>query len=402
MKVAQINIRLSEGGAANVANSLHEYFISNNFDSYFYYGYGKKTLESKYHDDKKNHVKLTSSSKVLMNYFSHKLLGVDYFSGSLNDIDFDSFDIIHLHAVHSHFIGCDELKKFVEKYKSKIIWTLHDYWSLTARCAVPGICTSWKENCVKCTNKKAYPSTLIDSTMAKSVKLDLVEYLQQNVCLISPSRHLYDAVKSKYPNSNISLISNTVSNYIDSNANESLLKLSEQSFKMEGSIDVLVIANNLSDHSKTDWLWVETISRLPNFNINIVGDNLPTLNFDYKYYGVVLEQDKLVEIITGADVMLFTSVIDNNPLSIIECLVLGTPVVAKKSLAADELLDIFSVDTYENIDLLVDDIESFFGWECWSRKSVSQLALKHFSRDVFFNKHMKLYNTIINNRLSDK
>lgn len=43
-----------------------------------------------------------------------------------------------------------------------LVWTLHDHWSVTGRCAFTDGCEGWKTGCQKCPTLNNYPPVKID------------------------------------------------------------------------------------------------------------------------------------------------------------------------------------------------------------------------------------------------
>ena len=68
-------------------------------------------------------------------------------------------DIINMHNIHSGFINIPMWFSFLREYNKPIIWTLHDCWSFTGRCAHFSLihCDKWKTGCFNCNNNYAYP-----------------------------------------------------------------------------------------------------------------------------------------------------------------------------------------------------------------------------------------------------
>ena len=79
-----------------------------------------------------------------------------------------------------------------------VVWTLHDGWPITGRCAYWFDCGQWKTECKKCPDLSRYPKTFIDSSsfMWKKKK----EYFNSgwNPIIICPSQWLTDRVKESY------------------------------------------------------------------------------------------------------------------------------------------------------------------------------------------------------------
>ena len=75
-------------------------------------------------------------------------------------------DIIHLHNLHDSYINLPMLFHYIKKNKIKVIWTLHDCWTLTGHCALFTYsgCDKWKTGCGNCPQLGQYPSSKIDTS----------------------------------------------------------------------------------------------------------------------------------------------------------------------------------------------------------------------------------------------
>ena len=80
-------------------------------------------------------------------------------SGFLRSGEFKNAEIVHLHNAHGYYMP---LWALTEILKKPCLWTLHDYWLLTGRCAMPEACTGFVTGCDPCPYKRKYPATWLD------------------------------------------------------------------------------------------------------------------------------------------------------------------------------------------------------------------------------------------------
>lgn len=73
-------------------------------------------------------------------------------------------DVINLHNVHGYYLNVPLLLDFLRSYGTPVVWTIHDFWPLTGRCAFPEAvgCEQWKAGCTSCPSLANYPRALID------------------------------------------------------------------------------------------------------------------------------------------------------------------------------------------------------------------------------------------------
>ncbi|MGL5787515.1 MAG: glycosyltransferase family 4 protein [Bacteroidales bacterium] len=82
-------------------------------------------------------------------------------------------DIIHLHWINQGFISLDEIRKLSAMGK-KIVWTMHDMWSVTGICHHARTCTRYTSGCMACpflNSKKEDLSTIVFNRKKEIYKL---------------------------------------------------------------------------------------------------------------------------------------------------------------------------------------------------------------------------------------
>lgn len=68
-------------------------------------------------------------------------------------------DVIHLHNLHGYYLDVPALLEYLAHSKARVIFTLHDRWAMTGRCAVPGSCHALDDGCSACPYPGRYPAT---------------------------------------------------------------------------------------------------------------------------------------------------------------------------------------------------------------------------------------------------
>ncbi len=138
MKVLFITTKL-EGGAFNFIITLSNQLKNHNVETSMLYGYGKRGFRDS--RAKIFHAfKLTPSWVAICNYFSHKLIGKEilnpgcFMKSRLRRHIIDA-DLVHLNIVHSFAWKYSWLFDLLVKSGKPIVWTMHDSWALTCRCA---------------------------------------------------------------------------------------------------------------------------------------------------------------------------------------------------------------------------------------------------------------------------
>lgn len=116
----------------------------------------------------------------------------------------DSFapDIVHLHNIHGYYLNCEMLFNYLAAHKEiKVVWTLHDMWVLTGRCAFVDAetCPKWLEGCHDCTRRYIYPKTmLLDKCEESYEKKKKLFNSVENMTVATPSEWLMSNVRMSF------------------------------------------------------------------------------------------------------------------------------------------------------------------------------------------------------------
>ena len=104
------------------------------------------------------------------------------------------------------------LFKYLKKKDIPVIWTLHDNWAFTGRCA-QFRCEKWKTGCGNCPHLDYYPKSLfLDNTNTVwKVREKLYNSLKK-LTIVTPSKWLAGLVKESFlkNNHNIRVINNGI------------------------------------------------------------------------------------------------------------------------------------------------------------------------------------------------
>ncbi|GIM27378.1 glycosyl transferase [Clostridium polyendosporum] len=327
MKILQVNTRyIGGGGAASIANSLHEYINKNTeHESIFLYGRGE-------HGDE-NSIRIGKNIDTYLSALMNRALGKPYNLYFNNKIEeyIKNFDVIHFHNLHGYYINYEKLLKLVVKYDKPIIWTLHDQWTFTGGCAFPGKCNKWRDKCFSCEQKQLYPKRYIDRSKSTwGSKRNILNLLnKEKTIFISPSQWLADEFKKSYLKD---YRINVIPNGIDNNSNLQIDKVEQR--KMLGiPIDkkiVLFVAADPNDGRKGIEYLFDVITDFSEDIIFIsVGKEIKDINYkNLIQLGYIRHKEKINSIYAIADVFLSTAIEDNFPTTILEAMSNRLPIVA--------------------------------------------------------------------------
>jgi len=398
MNILHINIRLSEGGAATIARDLHDRGLRSGHRSVLTYGYGIGARPSQAEYQIPNSFHLTTRPRAIGNYLASKMIGIDVLRPAARHRrrfleELHRADIVHLHAIHSHMLSYRWLFSQLLEARKPVVWTMHDNWILTGRCAISATCEAWQRGCGRCAHKDYYPATLFDlSASEHQEKRHYIERLRGQLTHVSLSQFMESRLKLAFPEHAIVRIPNG----IDQAIQDHLAKVPPPPPRER--LKVLIAASDLSDPVKQDHMLLNHLIANAPCDFVTVGRNSPFSGPNVENLSSISNREQLAKIYVDADALIFTSRIDSFPLTVLESLCAGTPVLALDSPATREILsalDVSPVGPEEILELLsADGIRTHY--RSLSRQEIQLKSLQHFSNATMGNRYFELYEKILN------
>lgn len=345
MNILQFNVRLAEGGAAGVALDLHQRALRANMNSRFIYGYGKGGKKSVSHARfpavEKHTPRLTSVANIVL----FRFLNRDAF-GNLDSLFrramlTDGPLVLHFHVLHSYWLNFAQVVAFCQRLKAvkpevRFVWTLHDHWSVTGRCAFTDGCDGWKQGCKSCPTLTNYPPVKVDRAAAQvdGKRALFRDMLALGCRFISPSQHVAGAFNSLYGAGRCRVINNGIDL-----ATEAILADITSVIPGAGVPKVAVVAHDLRYDGKTNQRLVQAIIALgKRVEVHTFGKHSPFSGANVVNHGFMTDKRQLMGELNQMDSLVFSSRVDNYPLILCEALSIGVPVIATHSDAAREVL----------------------------------------------------------------
>ena len=242
-------------------------------------------------------------------------------------------DIIHIHNIHGSFVNIQMIVDFASKAGIPIVFTLHDQWFISGRCACPeNTCGKWKTGCNQCPHKNLYPKSLLDrASFYWGQKQTIVE--NANAHFVCPSHWLENDFKTRYPAKDITVIPNGIPPFDISNINGLpfprdgrfvVLTAAYRLVPSKGLDDFIEIAKAMKPHK--DILFVGIGADAPHSKDNLI--LLPRID----------SKEKLLCAYANADCFLNLTHFDNYPTVNLEALCAGTPVITRDVGGAAEMV----------------------------------------------------------------
>ena len=340
MKVLQINTVCGYGSTGRTCVELANQLELDGYECLIAYGQGTT--------DYKNSYKIgTKIENHLHNLLSRITGKQGYFSKSgtrrlIKKIEVFNPDIIHLRNLHGNYINLEILFNFLGKYNKPVVWTLHDCWAFTGKCAYYSDvqCFKWETHCKECPQVQKYPPSIFfdQSEVMFSDKRKWFNSIK-NLTIITVSDWLKGEVqKSFFKNQPIYRIYN----WID----HSVFKHSEKNIRNKYGIDsdkfiILGASNGWSadDNKLKDFI---ALSKLIDENMEIVlvgktyQSNAIPNNIVHVPY--LTNTEDLAELYSNAQVYVHLSTEDTFGKLIAEAMSCGTPTIVYNATACPETL----------------------------------------------------------------
>jgi glycosyltransferase involved in cell wall biosynthesis len=313
-------------------------------------------------------------------------------------------DVVHFHDISSAFsiLTVDQVSK---KYPT--VWTFHDVSPVTGGCLYPGSCARFEQGCGGCPQLGEWPlDTGRDKTaaMARTKRKTLDK---GRITTVAPSRWMQVLAGSQ-----MKVKPRVIFNGIALNNYQSLSakQIAEKKNELRLDPKLLTISWSCSDFAdprKGAKIAVDALTQLfqavgPKFQLVLLGnlsqkvlDQLP----DVPLYiaGYVKSEKAKGELLQIADAFLYTSLQDNQPLTVLEALSAGSEVVGLRTGGIPELSSSFGDALHLFNENQIDDIVSALKSMTTKRRprerqlQVQALSAKYISMDTHVSKHIALY-----------
>ena len=406
MILLQINTTANWGSTGKIAEQIGERILDRGGKSYLAYGYYVNPSRS---------VLLRLGSKLSLKWHRriarwfdrHGLLSRCATRKLIKQIRQIKPDIIHLHNIHGDFINYPILFEYLQSVDTPVVWTLHDCWTFTGRCAhyIKSGCDKWKSGCYDCKHKKSYPKTYIDrSAQNYALKRKYFTSLGDRLVIVPVSEWLAEeARQSFFANSRIHRIYNGIDI-------ATFVPCRESEIRSQLGIDpkqriVLGVASAWSaDKGIFDFYKLrEQLDQ--SYTIVLVGLNEKTIaELPEGIVGIPRTNSvaELAELYSEANVFVNPTYADTFPTTNLEAMACGTPVITYRTGGSPEPITPYTGIVVERAgdvkglrDAIVDICDkgkARYAEECRKR------VVENFDKRTCFDKYIELYDEILTNK----
>ncbi len=304
-------------------------------------------------------------------------------------------EIVHLHNIHSHLSPV--IAKMAKEAGCRVVWTMHDYklvcpaYNMLNGTSPCEICLNKRSGILKhkCM-KGSFPASLL--AYAEALRWNR-KMLEKHVdCFLCPSRFLArELIRGGYDRDKIKV----VPNFIDS---ARLAELSKH--QADNREDYYAYVGRFSPEKGVESL-LEAAKDLP-YKLKLAGDGalLERCKKTYSKYGNVeflgnIPPIEVCRLMAHSSATVVPSLwYENNPLSIIESLCAGTPVIGANIGGIPELLTAGNGLTFAPGDVggLKDAIAAVMRQKSFDHRGIALSARAKFSFDSHLEKLETIYN----------
>ena len=319
-------------------------------------------------------------------------------------------DLIHLHWINHGFLRPRDLAA-LEELDKPIVWTFHDSNAFTGGCHVRYSCENFHNQCGFCPLLKISGKNDISHQNWLRKKKG---YQNLGFHIIAPSKWMAKSIKfsSLMGAREVAVIPNTIETdvfkpYVKAEAKK-LLKIDSDKFVLMSGF----MPSKNDKHKGTSYLIdaLNDLAKRPgiikeNIELLIFGNKenaeMPEFPFKTTFLGTISNDTHLAKCYSAADAFITPSLEDNLPNTVMESLACATPVVAFKTGGipdmVEHLVNGYLAD-YESAEDLATGMEWLYHEDSAAeiQKQARLTILSNFSEEVIAEKHMLLYQSLIN------
>ena len=349
--------------------------------------------------------------------FERQIHGLRFITKKLGDVDYlpfelplmirrsvkKKYDLIHFHDISS------TISPLTLEYYSRylpIVWTAHDCSPFTGGCLYPMDCDRFKKSCGSCPQAGTWPiDSWIDTTRIGLFLKKRLHKFKKITC-ITPSHWMAKlAYSSKMFAKPLTVISNGIDTKIYKFKNK--VQLRKRLGIPVNRLVILISALYLEDERKGVLTSLKAIKSIIDLNPFLIVLGIKSEKVYEELNGLphlapgnVSEQTQLSDYYRAADCFLCCSLADNQPISIMEAMMSGTPLVGFSSGGIKEMVQNnrtgYLVETGDMTSLCSEIRKAFVTGNIytWS-KPAHTFAMKNYNIQNTAKRYLELYTDLI-------
>jgi putative colanic acid biosynthesis glycosyltransferase len=356
MKVLQINSVCGTGSTGRIAVQISDYLNQQDVENYIAYGFGKSGRPNTFCFG-------NSLDAHLHSFFSRKL----GWQGKMSHIPTWQLirymerinpDIVHLHNIHGHYLNYEMLFQYLKKKNCQVVWTFHDCWPVTGKCAhfTEVKCEKWKTGCFECPQLDRYPDSERDRSRKSYLEKKEAFTSIPNLHIVTVSNWLKSVVEASFlGKADVRSIYNGIDterfSYQDSSIREQ--------YQLQGKFIILSLAS-VWNKGKGLERFIALSKKLQKDEmivlIGVTPDQQKCLPKNIIGLPRISDQIVLTQWYSTADVYINFSIEETFGLVVAEAMACGTPAIVMNSTACPEVVDSDTGFVVEPMD--IDEVQA--------------------------------------------
>jgi glycosyltransferase involved in cell wall biosynthesis len=425
LKVVHLNTYDGNGGAGRACMRLNRALLSQNVDSKIivHYKFGKNPQVGTFN---KNPVQkaYTAATIILERILAKRYLkplsrtpfSFTWFGRSvIRQPEVKNADIIHLHWINHGFLDPKHIAQ-IAKLNKPVVWTFHDSNAFTGGCHVRYTCDHYMRECGNC--------PLLINAGENDISHKIWQQKREaynvlNFAIAAPSTWMQASVK------NSSLMQGKAVNHIPNTLETDIFKPADKKeAKQKAGLpaDKFIFLSGFMPsrkdlHKGTQYL-LDSLELLKQrlgaeadqIELVIFGnrgtEGVPDFPFKTSFLGTISNDEQLAQYYAAADAFLIPSLEDNLPYTVMESLACGTPVIAFTTGGIPDMVQ----HQYNGYLATYKSAESFTDGMEWIIKHADQKLIQQqarqtimevFSEEVIAQKHIRLYQSLLQKEGAD-
>lgn len=336
MNIVHISTADINGGAAKAAYALHKNLLALGHHSTMLVGWKDshdKEIDAIWFQKSRLGRRVQQLVKIAEEYTGLQYLLQPFKRSFLRHPLVKNADVIHLHNIHGNYFSFTILPELSNI--APIVWTLYDMWPMSGHGAYPEMfgCTVWKTGIGRCSCLADYPPIKRD-TEAYLMKRKKEMYEQSNIEWIGPSQWMCKMARESF------LLRNFPVHYIPQGIDATTFRpgdaaAARQRFNIPADVNVVMVSALPQAPRKGLSYFLEALNHIttrPRPWILVVGSRglLKTAPkaFSLREVGYINDPKEFNDCFLASNISVLPTLADNLPLTILDSLSAGTPVVS--------------------------------------------------------------------------
>lgn len=398
-RIAIIN-SVSNKSTGKISMGLYKYYKALGAEVYFCYGYGEKSKN-------RDLYKIDYNVERYTHAFLTRLTGYQgYFSTFatrrlLKFLSEHQINTIYGVGLHGYYLNEPMFFEYVSKNHIDFVYIMTEEYPFYGKCGYANKCTNYLKGCGKCPYLKEYPkSWFFDRTATMfNMKKKAYSEIKDHSVFVGPEYTINAGLKSP-------LLKDIKTQVIDEAVDTDFYYPRDTTeIEKEYGIDskkIVILCVAPSSQGKKGTKYFLELARRFEENDNYVfvhvgyTDDLSVVPKNYVAIGYVYDQEKLAQLYSIGDLMVFPSLLDTMPNTCLESLSCGVPLLCFNTSGMPYLggPDVLTLVEPKNVDQLYDVVIKTGKKTCEIINICRDYAIKRYSSKHYFEKLQKVLEQI--------